>query len=210
MRQPARLGRSRHKQVTDRKVTLCVGFAAVNVVCSTGGARPTAPGAGLAARRALTGQGRQIVLIQAEVANALNGSALIFPALEIFHITGFALLIGSITLVDFRLLGIGLTQHAPAELNRTVFPWTLAGLVLIFFTGPLMYSTDPDMYYLNLSFVIKMILLAAALIFHFTVHRKAVARGELSKGVAYTSLLLWASVVFGGIGIGFVNQGLSL
>jgi hypothetical protein len=151
-----------------------------------------------------------IVLIQAQVANALNGSALIFPALEIFHITGFALLIGSITLVDLRMLGIGLTRHEPAELNQTLFPWTLAGLVLIFFTGPLMYSTDPDMYYLNWSFLVKMMCLAAALIFHFSIHRKSVRQGGASKAVAYTSLTLWASVVFGGIFIGFVNQGLGI
>ena len=157
------------------------------------------------------------MLIQAQVANALNGSTLIFPALEIFHITGFALLIGSITLVDLRLLGIGLARHEPAQLNQTLFPWTLAGLVLIFFTGPLMYSTDPDMYYLNWSFIIKMICLASALIFHFSVHRKVVRRPApvggapgSTKAVAYMSLVLWASVVFGGIFIGFVNQGLSI
>lgn len=153
------------------------------------------------------------MLIQAQVANALNGSELIFPALEVFHITGFALLIGSIALVDLRLLGIGLTRHEPAELNKSLFPWVLVGLVLIFFTGPLMYSTDPDMYYLNWSFVIKMICLAAALIFHFSIHRSVVRRGVAgasTRVVAYTSLTLWASVVFGGICIGFVNQGLAI
>lgn len=151
------------------------------------------------------------MLIQAAVSKALNGSVLIFPALEIFHILGFALLIGSIMLVDLRILGIGLTRHEPAELNRTMFPFTLTGLVLILFTGPLMYSTDPDMYYLNWSFLIKMACLAAALIFHFSIHRKAVRQGMpegSGKAVAYTSMTLWASVVFGGICIAFVNQGL--
>ena len=153
------------------------------------------------------------MLIQAQVADALNGSELIFPALEVFHITGFALLIGSITLVDLRLLGIGLTHHEPAELNKSLFPWILVGLVLIFFTGPLMYSTDPDMYYLNWSFVVKMICLTAALIFHFSIHRSTVRRGAAgasARVAAYASMVLWASVVFGGIFIGFVNQGLSL
>jgi hypothetical protein len=151
------------------------------------------------------------VIIQAANANPLNGSALIFPALECAHIIGFALLIGSIALVDFRLLGIGLTRQEPAELNKSLFPWTLAGLVLIFFSGPLMFSTDPDMYYLNWAFLIKMACLAAALVFHFSMHRKTVQRGMsagAAKAVAYTSLTLWASVVFGGIFIGFIDQGL--
>jgi hypothetical protein len=207
----AKLGRWRHNPVTDLDVTIEAGFAVMNVVCSSGGAKPRAPGNPKSVRgRGIRGTGHFILLIQAQVANALNGSALIFPALEIFHITGFALLIGSITLVDLRMLGIGLTRQEPAELNQTLFPWTLVGLVLIFFTGPLMYSTDPDMYYLNWSFLIKMICLAAALIFHFSIHRKSVRQGGTSKAVAYVSLTLWASVVFGGIFIGFVNQGLGI
>ena len=151
------------------------------------------------------------MLIQAAAPNILNASVLIFPALECFHIIGFALLIGSIAIVDFRILGIGLTGQEPAVLNKSLFPWTLLGLVFILFTGPLMYSTDPDMYYLNWSFLIKMACLVAALVFHFSIHRKTVsqgASGSSAKAVAYTSLTLWASVVFGGICIGFVNQGL--
>lgn len=151
------------------------------------------------------------MIIQAANANPLNASALIFPALECAHIVGFALLIGSIALVDFRLLGVGLTRQEPAELSKSLFPWTLAGLVLIFFSGPLMFSTDPDMYYLNWAFLIKMACLAAALVFQFSIHRKTVNRGMSSgapKVVACTSLTLWASVVFGGIFIGFIDQGL--
>jgi hypothetical protein len=151
------------------------------------------------------------MLIQAGAENILNASALVFPALECFHIIGFALLIGSIAIVDFRILGIGLLRWEPAELNKNLFPWTLLGLVFIFFTGPLMYSTDPDMYYLNWSFLVKMACLLVALVFHFSIHRKTVSQGASAgsaKAVAYTSLTLWASVVFGGIFIGFVNQGL--
>jgi hypothetical protein len=150
------------------------------------------------------------MLIQAAGADLLNASTLIFPALECFHIIGFALLIGSIAMVDFRMLGLGLVRQEPAELSKGLAIWTHLGLLFILFSGPLMYSTDPDMYYLNWSFLIKMACLVAALAFHFTIHRKAVrqpAAGS-SKAVACTSLVLWASVIFGGIFIGFVTQGL--
>ena len=150
------------------------------------------------------------MLIQAAGSDVLNGSTLIFPALECFHIIGFALLIGSIAIVDFRMLGIGLMRQQPAELSKSLVIWTHLGLLFILFTGPLMYSTDPDMYYLNWSFIIKMICLVVALAFHFTIHRKTVKQPDSgsAKVVAYTSLVLWASVVFGGIFIGFVAQGL--
>jgi hypothetical protein len=151
------------------------------------------------------------MLIQAGGADLLNGSVLIFPALEVFHILGFALLIGSVALVDFRMLGVGLTDQLPAELSKTMFPWLHLGLVFILFSGPLMYATDPDMYYLNWSFLIKMIALVAALAFHYTVHRKTVkawSPQHSGHAVAVVSLTLWATVVFGGICIAFVNQGL--
>ena len=71
----------------------------------------------------------------------------------------------------------------------------------------MLFSSDPDMYYLNLSFQIKMVLLALALLFHFTLRRKLL-RGEmsasLSKPFACISLALWIGMIFGGIFIAFI------
>ena len=149
-------------------------------------------------------------MILAGAANPLNASELIFPTLECIHILGFAMMIGSIAILDFRVLGYGLTRQTTAELYKSLSPWTWVGMAFIFFSGPLMYSSDPDMYYLNWAFLIKMICLAAALVFHFTVRSKTVRQGTEGSGkaIACVSLLLWGSVVFGGIFIGFVTEGL--
>jgi|SRR6185503_16670708 hypothetical protein len=138
--------------------------------------------------------------------NPLNENALVFPILECFHIVGFAVTVGTIALVDFRLLGFGLRQNA-GELSKALAPWTLFALISVLLSGPLLFSSDPDMYYLNISFQIKMVLLLVAIVFHYTVRRKLL-RGELSgalsKVVACTSLVLWTSIIFGGIFIAFV------
>jgi hypothetical protein len=139
--------------------------------------------------------------------NPLNESPLTFPVLECFHILGFAMTIGTIALVDFRLLGFGLLRQKAPDLAKALAPWTLFGLVTVLLSGPLLFSSDPDMYYLNRSFQIKMVLLLLAIVFHFTIRRKLL-RGELSTGlnglVAGISLALWTSVIFGGIFIAFV------
>lgn len=139
--------------------------------------------------------------------NPLNENALVFPILECFHILGFAVTVGTIALVDFRLLGFGLRRQNPAELAKALAPWTLFALVSVLISGPMLFSSDPDMYYLNLSFQIKMVLLLLAIVFQYTIRRK-VLRGEfspgLSKPVACISLLLWTSVIFAGIFIAFV------
>jgi uncharacterized protein DUF6644 len=144
--------------------------------------------------------------------NPLNSSPLIFPVLECVHIIGFALSVGTIALVDFRLLGFGMTRQTPSQLNSDTNLFTLAGLILMVFSGLMLFSSDPDMYYLNISFDLKMFFLLLAIVFHYTIHRKAVAVSS-DRGkplVACISLALWACVVFGGIFIGFVNSTLDL
>jgi hypothetical protein len=142
------------------------------------------------------------------IQNPLNESALSFPILECFHIVGFAMAVGTIALVDFRLLGFGLRRQTAAELAKALAPWTLFGLILVLLSGPMLFSSDPDMYYLNRAFQIKMVLLLLAIVFHYTIRRKLL-RGELSPDrnkpvVACISLALWTSVIFAGIFIGFV------
>ena len=68
-------------------------------------------------------------------ANPLNASELIFPTLEVFHIVGFAMCVGTIALVDFRLLGVGMNHQKTAEVAQDVAPWTLVGLALILLFG---------------------------------------------------------------------------
>jgi hypothetical protein len=139
--------------------------------------------------------------------NPLNSSELIFPTLECIHIAGFAVLVGTIAIVDFRLLGVGLRRQATSEVARDLAPWTLIGLVLALLSGPLLFSSDPDMYYLNHSFQAKMVLLLLAIVFQYTIHRKVALSdrpGFGSKAVACLSLFLWAGVIFGGIFIAFV------
>src|SRR5438132_7492323 len=140
------------------------------------------------------------MLIQSS--NPLNGSALIFPALECIHIVGFALSIGTIAILDFRLLGLGLKRQSVAELAKDLAPWTLVGLAIMLLSGPAMFSSDPDMYYLNSSFQVKMVLLLLAIIFNYTIHRKATLKSaypQSRKVIAYVSLALRLGVIAGGL-----------
>lgn len=141
--------------------------------------------------------------------NPLNASPLIFPALECAHILGFAVSIGTIAVLDFRLLGMGLLRHPPAALAKDLAPWTLVGLAIMLLSGPAMFASDPDMYYLNGAFQIKMVAFLAAIIFHYTIHRKVTAQDASNGGaklVACISLALWMSIILCGIFIGFVGD----
>ncbi|HUI81826.1 MAG TPA: DUF6644 family protein [Bryobacteraceae bacterium] len=138
------------------------------------------------------------------IANPLNSSELIFPTLEVIHIVGFAVLVGTIAIVDFRLLGLGMRRQKVAELASDLAPWTAIGLTMVLLSGPLMFSSDPDMYYLNRSFQIKMALLVIAIIYQYTIHRRATKAEGSHKLVACVSIALWVGIVFGGIFIAFI------
>jgi hypothetical protein len=69
-------------------------------------------------------------------------SELAFPIPECFHIVGFAIAIGSIALVDLRLLGVGLRCQNAADLIRDTSLWVVVSLSISVFAGLLLYSTE--------------------------------------------------------------------
>lgn len=145
------------------------------------------------------------------IENPLNQSPWSFPILECIHIVGFAFSVGTIAIVDFRLLGLGMRHQSPAQLLEDTWIWSLVGIVVMIFSGLLLFSSDPDMYAPNPAFNFKMVVLALAILFNYTIRRKTASAEVMppyAKIVGGTSLALWGAVVFGGIFIAFVNAAL--
>ena len=146
-------------------------------------------------------------LVNSPWSHWMNAAEWVFPAVQSFHFVGFAMSIGTIAIVDLRLLGLGNRRFATADLAADLAPWTKAGIALMLITGPLMFSTDAVTYHYNPSFQFKMICLTAALLFHFTLHRRVIRYGNSPVTAGLTgaiSLVLWSSVVAGGRFIAFV------
>jgi hypothetical protein len=146
-------------------------------------------------------------MIYSSSANPLNTNEWAFPLTECFHIAAMALSIGTIALVDMRLLGLGIARRTAGEVLADTELWTLAGLAIVITSGLLIFSSDPVAYVRNGPFLFKMAMLVTAIVYNYTIHRR-VARGTPSsftrKVVAGVSLALWCSLVFAGIFIAFV------
>jgi hypothetical protein len=85
--------------------------------------------------------------------------------------------------------------------------WTGIGLIVVITTGLVIFSSDPVRYYYNPSMRYKLIALVTAIIYNYTIHRKAIVSnaGPMVSGtVAVVSLALWISIVFAGIFYSFV------
>lgn len=137
----------------------------------------------------------------------LNTNEWSFPVCEVLHIIGFALLIGTIMIVDLRLLGVGMRRQTSAELVKDTAPWTLLGLAMVLTTGPLIFFSDPGMYVYNKSFRFKITMLVIAMLWNWTIHRKVANMkdpGDMGKFVGMISILMWVSLIFAGIFIAFI------
>lgn len=140
-------------------------------------------------------------------ANPLNNNEWSFPLFECIHIAMFAMSIGTIALVDYRLFGFTLRKYSVAQLLKATSNWTLVGLIVVITSGFVIATTDPLAYYYNPAFRLKMLMLTLAILFNYTIHRK-VAMSEYPAVVnvltAAVSMAMWISVVYLGIFYAFV------
>ena len=142
------------------------------------------------------------------IGDALNNTEWAFPLAECFHIVFFGIAIGTIMMVNLRLLGLAFPSRTPASLVDDTWMWTLIGLVVTTIAGLALFVSDPRMYSFNQGFRFKVLMaFPLAVIYHYAVLTTFAKRGmshAMGFLVGLISVLLWSSVVFGGIFIAFV------
>ena len=142
------------------------------------------------------------------VAAAIRGSTWVFAFIEVFHLLGLTLLLGTVVLVDLRLCGYGLRRQSLAEVASDALPWMLVGMAVTMGSGSLLFVSEAMKCYGSPPFFVKMGFLLTALVFTFTLHRKLTKRdappppvwGRVAAGV---SLFLWFGVGLAGRAIAF-------
>lgn len=91
----------------------------------------------------------------------ITTNPVVYPALEVVHITGIALLVGNLVLVELRVWGLGRTLPLPA-LARLGLTVSVIGFGLAASSGLLMFASQAAELMTNRAFVIKMGLLTLA------------------------------------------------
>ena len=141
----------------------------------------------------------------------LRNSKYAIPVIQSFHLFGITLLLGSMVILNLRLLGIGLRQLPMVALSRQIWPWAIGGLLLAIASGFLVFVPDPARYAANYAFRTKMVALCVAVAFQFLIYRKVVRSGAAESGsrrniaVACCSLVLWFLVGWAGRAIAFLG-----
>jgi hypothetical protein len=131
-----------------------------------------------------------------------------FAIFEMVHLVGLTMLLGSLMVLDLRLFGVGILRQRTSDLAKDLRVWLLSGLAIILGSGILLFFGEPMKLYASGSFHVKMILLATAIVFQFTLFRYVTNGREpspmLGKLAGVLSLVLWFGVGLAGRGIGFL------
>src|SRR5207253_9414045 len=101
----------------------------------------------------------------------------VFTTIEVVHVIAISLVIGTIAMVDLRLLGIASTKRAFTELARPILRWTWTAFVLAAITGSLLFISQAADYFATTTFKVKLFIMVLAainmLLFEFITVRGA-------------------------------------
>jgi hypothetical protein len=139
----------------------------------------------------------------------IRGSSWMFAFIEVFHLLGLTVLLGSVIVVNVRMLGWGAMREPLADVAEDAWPWMIGSLLVMVISGGCLFTAEALKCYENPPFFIKMGLLCLALLFTFTIHRRLTRSHEGSIPRAWrilgacTSLVLWFGVGLAGRAIAF-------
>ena len=144
---------------------------------------------------------------------AIAESTWAFPTLETLHVIGLVTVLGTIFIMDLRLLGVASTNVSVTRMTKDTLPWTWGAFVLAAITGTLLFISKASSYMINPYFLVKMSLMAIAglnmLYFHFVTYKNIAVwdnSAAMPAGVKFagaTSILFWLAIMFCGRAIGF-------
>lgn len=144
---------------------------------------------------------------------AVAESTWLFPGLETLHVLAITMVVGSVAMMDLRLLGVGRGRPLSQIINGAL-PWVWAAFTVAVIAGGLLFCSKALTYYENIPFRIKMVCMAVAganmLVFH-RITAQGMSQWDTGLPPASArmagafSLALWVVIVATGRWIGFTT-----
>ena len=142
----------------------------------------------------------------------LPGTEWYFPIMETCHVLALGVVLGTIVIVDLRLLGVSARSTRASALMRELLPWTWGAWCLALVFGSILFVAHAHSYLTNRDFILKFVCMGLAAInmavFHFGAFKdvakwdagEPVPAAKLAGGI---SIALWVAVVYFGRLVGF-------
>lgn len=153
------------------------------------------------------------------LADSIRENDVLFPLIESVHVVAICLVVGSILVLDLRLLGFASVHRPVSRLTAAILPVTWGAFTIAVSSGFLLFISNATKYLANGYFVAKIFLICAAglnmIIFH-SISAKDLPQWEKeplpplrARLAGALSILLWIAVVACGRWIGFTMEALS-
>jgi hypothetical protein len=155
-------------------------------------------------------------LYDSGIGTDIRESIWVFPIIETVHVLAMALLVGTVAILDLRLLGLVLRREPVARVASEVLPLTWVGFAVMFLSGFMLFWSEAAKSYANPAFRIKLVLLLLVglnpLIFHFTIYRRVgdwntrIVTPLRARLAAVFSLTLWGGIICAGRAIAYFQK----
>jgi len=152
-------------------------------------------------------------LYQTPLADQIRENEFAFPSIETVHVLAISLVVGSIAVLDLRLLGWASRERPVSRLSAEVLPVTWTAFAVAVATGLLRFASNAPKYAANPYFRVKLVLILLAginmLVFQRLTRRNLAtwdveaATPRAARIAAALSLVAWTMVVAAGRWIGF-------
>jgi hypothetical protein len=149
----------------------------------------------------------------ASIPTAIREGESLFPWIECVHVLALTLVIGSIAIVDLRLIGLTSRDRSVLQTTAGVLPVTWTAFFFAVLTGGLLFASNATTYAHNFYFQVKIALIALAGLnmaaFHLVLNRGAESWQTAAltpfraRVVGGLSLCLWIAIAAFGRWIGF-------
>lgn len=146
-------------------------------------------------------------------ATAIRENGSLFPWIESVHVLGVTLVIGTVGIIELRLIGVASLNRSVSRVLKDVLPITWSAFAVSAISGFLLFASNAPTYAYNTFFLTKAALLFLAglnaLGFHTFVERSitrwdSAARTPIPARLSGAfSLVMWIGVVICGRWVGF-------
>jgi len=160
-----------------------------------------------------TQSGLMQTLYDSAIGTAIRESGTLFPWIESVHVLMIAIVVGTIAIVDLRLIGFSSHRRGARQLIVDMLPFTWVAFVFAIITGSLLFLSNATGYYESMPFRFKLLAIVIAglnmAVFHLTAYRRIgewddrLPTPNAAKIAGISSLTLWILIVFLGRWIGY-------
>jgi hypothetical protein len=129
----------------------------------------------------------------------------VIPTIQSIHIVGIGVVLGSVFMIDLRVLGWAWMDETLRQTTNRFGPWLTAALCMLLATGALMVIGEPVRELVTFSFWLKMFLVAVgtliAAIFQITLRKheqqweEVLVNRRSIKCLAVLTFLIWVCII---------------